>query len=404
MGWSEFASASGFAIREQSGSFQGLSYAGVAAGGRDIGTMYFNPATLGLHEGKQVHTSVSYIMPTARFQDGVADGGAITGPNGGDIANNAVVPATYAMIAAGDWRFGLGITAPFGLKTEQPRDWIGRYHATESELLTININPTVAYRFNDQLTVAAGFVAQYADATLENVVRLSPFAPVDGVSEVTGSDWDYGFTLGVLAQPIEGTRIGLGYRSQINHSLTGKLRVDTLDGRRLSTVGGRAGLQTPQIASLGVAQDIGSEWTVLGTVEWTGWSTFDNLIVSFDNGSAPNVTEQNWRDTWFFALGAEYQPRPDLVLQAGVAYDQTPNRDAYRTPRIPDADRTWISVGADWQPFDWARIGAAYSRIFVKDGRIDLREDPVAPGSRGSLSGRFENGVDIVMVHGSLRF
>ncbi len=395
--------ASGYAIREQSGSFQGLSYAGVAAGGRDISTMYFNPATLGLHDGKQVHTSISYIIPRSRFKDGSGttpiSGAPLTGSSGGNIADQAIVPATYAMIATGNWHFGLGITAPFGLRTEQPDDWIGRYHATESDLLTVNINPAVAYRINDQFTVAAGFVAQYADATLGNAVSFAPGTP-DAQAEVKGSDWDYGFTLGVLAQPTPTTRVGLGYRSQINHSLTGKRRISTeAPIPPQPTVGGRAGIQTPQIASLGVAQDLGERWTVLGTVEWTGWSTFDELRITFDDGSNPSVTEQKWRDTWFFALGAEYRPRSDLVLQAGVAYDQTPNRDAYRTPRIPDADRTWISLGVDWQPLQWARVGAGYSRIFVADGKIDL-----ADTQRGNLSGRFENSIDIVTLHGSLRF
>lgn len=397
------ATASGYAIREQSSSFQGLSFAGVAAGGRDISPMYFNPATLGLHEGQQVHVGASYILPSARFKDGSGTmpftGAPLGGPLGGDVADDAVVPSVYGMVSAGNWRFGVGVTAPFGLRTEQPKDWIGRYHATESELVTINVNPVVAYRFDERLTVALGFVAQYADATLGNAVRV-PGVPADFQSKITGSDWDFGYTLGVLTEPLPGTRLGLGYRSQINHSLTGTRRVTSPPGVPTPAVtGGRAALQTPQIASLGLRQELGERWSVLGTVEWTGWSTFERLVITFEDGSPANITEQNWRDTWFFALGGEYRPRPDLALQASVAYDQSPNRDGFRTPRIPDADRTWLSVGLDWAPRDWLRLGGAYSRIFVADGRIDLQDT-----QRGDLQGRFENGVDILTLHATLRF
>ncbi len=425
------AGASGFAIREQSGSFQGLSFAGVAAGGADLSTMYFNPATLGLHDGIQGHVGISYIMPKAEFQLEEAEtavGTPISGPEGGDIAEDAVVPAAYGMFGYRDWRFGLGVTAPFGLKTEQPIDWVGRYYATESELKTININPAVAYNISPRFTVGAGFVAQYADSTLAQALDFgsAAFAPGlppgfatavgatpgenDGFLKVDGTDWDFGFTLGVMAEPIDGTRLGVGYRSQINHSLEGSADFDLggqvgealnlLSGGALEDTGGRAALSTPQILSLGVRQRVTDEVDVLGTAEWTGWSTFDELVINFDNPDlAPEVTNEDWRDTWFFSLGVEYRPLEELTLQTGVAYDQSPIPDATRTPRIPGADRTWLSFGAAWQPATWLSVGAGYSRIWVQDGPVNL-DDPDA----GRLRGTFDNGIDIVTLHGTLRF
>lgn len=397
------AAASGFAIREQSSSFQGLSFAGVAAGGGDISTMYFNPATLALHEGEQAHLSLSYVLPSAEFRlDEATDGlgNPLSGGEGGDIADAAVIPATYAMISFDDLRFGLGVTAPFGLRTEQPRDWVGRYHATESALKTININPVVAYAISDRLAVAGGVVVQYADATLAQAVFTGG---ADGIGEVKGTDWDVGFTLGVLAEPIDGTRIGLGYRSQINHSLDGDFEV-AVNGSVVSATGGRAPLSTPQVASLGIRQRLSDRVDVLGTVEWTGWSSFDELRIAFDDGRAPSVTPENWRDTWFFALGTEYRPRDDVALQVGIAYDQTPIRDGFRTPRIPGNNRTWFSVGAMWDVTGRLSLGAGYSYIWVEDGEVDLDGGSLAGGGRGTLRGSFENRIDILAVHGTLRF
>ncbi len=400
--------ASGFAIREQSASFQGLSFAGVAAGGDDISTMFFNPATLARHDGTSVHISASYVAPTATFDlDRASDptGAPVTGSQGGDIAEDAIVPAVYGATSWGDLHLGVGITAPFGLRTEQPEDWVGRYHATESELTTVNVNPVLAYAVSERLAVAAGFVAQYADATLANARDLSalvgagtaPDPATDGIAEVSGDDWDYGFTLGVLAEPLDGTRVGVGYRSQINHTLEGEftLTSDVIATRRDT---GRAAIATPQVATAGVRQRVSEAFDILGTVEWTGWSSFDELAISLADGGG-SITEENWSDSWFVAVGGEYRAGDDLTFTAGVAFDQSPIEDRLRTPRIPGNDRTWLSLGAAWTPTEAVTIGGGYSRIFVADGDVTL-DDPV----RGELRGSFDNGVDIVVLHGTLRF
>jgi len=411
------AHASGFAIREQSGSFQGAAFAGVAAGGDDISTMFFNPATLTLHDGRSAHISVSYVAPRAEFTLARAtDGGVAEVPTGGgaggDIAEDVFVPAVYAAASHGDWHLGLGVTAPFGLRTDQPDDWAGRYHATESELTTININPTLAYKVGDRLSVAAGFVAQYADATLANARDLSdaalgpgtpPGPATDGIAEVSGDDWDYGFTLGILAEPVDGTRIGLGYRSQINHSLEGDFALTSPLGPTLRDTG-RAAVATPQVASLGLRQRVTAAFDLLGTVEWTGWSSFDTLGVQLAELPDPPPSRENWNDTWFFALGGEYRPRDDLTLNAGVAFDQSPIDDAFRTPRIPGNDRTWLSLGVAWTPRAGVSVGGGYSHLFVADGDVDLDGGPTDRGGRGALRGRYDSAVDILTVHATLRF
>ena len=415
------ADAAGFAIREQSAAFQGLSFAGVAAGGADISTMYFNPATLALHDGHQASFSLSYIAPKAEFELEEATNGAgtpIRGSAGGDIAENAFLPAIYGMAAFGDWRFGLGLTAPFGLVTDQPDDWVGRYHATDSELATINVNPAVTYRVSDRLAIGAGLVLQYADATLARAIDFGSLNPAgtptanDGSVEIEGDDIDFGFTLGLLAEPRDGTRIGLGYRSQINHSLSGDADFDTggpigeaLAGPLFTDTGGRASLSTPQIASLGVRQRVHADVDILATVEWTGWSTFDELVVQFDNPAQPaSTTREDWNDSWFVALGAEWRPVEELTLQVGTAFDQSPIEDSLRTPRIPGNDRYWFSLGTTWSPRPWVDVTAAYSHIRVEDGDVDLVDTPTPLGGRGTLRGTFDNRVDILTVGGVIRF
>jgi len=139
-------------------------------------------------------------------------------------------------------------------------------------------------------------------------------------------------------------------------------------------------------------------------VEWTGWSSFDTLGVQLAELPDPPPSRENWNDTWFFALGGEYRPRDDLTLNAGVAFDQSPIDDAFRTPRIPGNDRTWLSLGVAWTPRAGVSVGGGYSHLFVADGDVDLDGGPTDRGGRGALRGRYDSAVDILTVHATLRF
>ncbi len=156
-----------------------------------------------------------------------------------------------------------------------------------------------------------------------------------------------------------------------------------------------------------MAQRVGERWTLLGDLSWTNWSRFRELRVDFESGRAPVVSEQNWRDTWALALGAEYQATDALRLRAGAAYDQSPARDATRTPRIPDSDRYWLSVGASYRVLRNVELTAAYTHIFADDDKVRLR-DPGQPTNtnflRGNLDLNYSGSVDIVAVQARLTF
>ena len=132
-------------------------------------------------------------------------------------------------------------------------------------------------------------------------------------------------------------------------------------------------MTTPASLSFGVQQDVTPRWAVMAEAQWTDWSTFDQLTVEFDNPAQPdNVTEEEWKDSWFFALGSTYKATDTVTLRAGVAYDQSPVKDEFRTPRIPDEDRYWLSVGAGWQPASWIDLDGSFTYIQVEDSEVDL--------------------------------
>lgn len=418
------AFAAGYALKEQSATAQGNAFAGATAGAEDISYMFFNPASLARHGGYQAETVASGIF--AESDAGSASGvdlagNPISGTAGGDAAVDAVLPAFYASAQVTEQIFlGLGINAPFGLKTSYDEQWIGRYHALTSELATINLNPAIAYRINDWISVGAGLQAQYADARLTNAIDTGSLAGLpdggtpaqDSFGEVEGDDWAFGYTLGLLIEPNDRTRVGVGFRSQIVHEIEGDADFNLSPAGqaiRASTgaftdTDATADVTTPASISFGVYHEVTENLALMGEFSWTDWSTFKELRIQFDNPvQADSVTVEAWDDAVFGALGATYRINDALKVRGGLAFDESPVPDGTRTPRIPDGDRYWVSIGASYTPAPWLEVSAGYTHIFVEDSEVRL-DGTGADARRGSLDVDYDNQIDIVVLSGRIRF
>ncbi|MEQ1669345.1 MAG: outer membrane protein transport protein, partial [Hyphomicrobium sp.] len=212
------ASAGGFAPKEQSALFLGSAFAGAAAGGA-LSSMFWNPAAVGQMNGINSDSNYSLILPDTEI---TAAGGPAAFRSSGDIGDTAVLPASYMSYQLNDKMvLGMGINAPFGLTTDGKFAWAGSQLARESKITTYNFNPTVAYRVTPGVIVGAGLQVEYIDAQL----RQAFGSPAGPTAAVKGDDWGFGFTAGILLTPADGTSIGLGYRSMIEHNLEGTFHV-----------------------------------------------------------------------------------------------------------------------------------------------------------------------------------
>ena len=278
---------------------------------------------------------------------------------------------------------GFGVSALYGLKTEYDRGWIGRYHAVKSELTTININPALGFKINDQLSFGIGISAQYADAELTNALDFGTLgAPLgtlpanpafDGFTKIQGDDWGFGFNLGVLYQFNEHSRIGLSYRSKVEHTLEGDNEL-TIPAFATALAGpsrtrdAKADLTTPATISLSAYHRINDRWAIMGDITWTDWSEFEELRIRFDEpGARDSVQPQDWEDAYRFSLGLSYAYNDHWTLRGGIAYDETPVSTDKRTPRIPDNSRRWVTFGASYRPSPTFSFDFAYAHIFVSD-------------------------------------
>lgn len=379
------AQAAGFALIEQNGGL-GNAYAGQAATAEDAGTVYFNPAGMSRLEGRQFTVSAHYISPSAEF--GGTASPPLSSASGGDAGKPALVPNAYYVMDAGpDLKFGLGLNSPFGLATEYDRPWAGMTQALKSEVKTYNVNPSLSWQASEAVALGVGVSWQRIEAELSSFNPLLP-----GVVTMKGDDDSWGWNAGALFTLDAATRIGVAYRSQVEHTLSG-----TLSPMGVPIT---ADLSLPDSASISLFRQFGPAWDLLADLTWTGWSSFDELRIRHAaNGATLSLVEENWEDTWRVALGANYHASETLTWRFGVAYDPTPVPDAaHRTPRIPDEDRTWLAVGAQYKLSERTSVDVGYAHLFVKDAAIDHSESGL------TLSGRYDNAVDIVTVQVNHRF
>lgn len=410
--------AAGYEILEQSATGMGQAFAGTTTGLKDGSELFYNPAAMTALNQSVLSVHGSIISPSSDFRDRGSSlipalgGAGLTGGDGGNPGEVAVVPNIYFTAPLSDsFSAGIGVNSPFGLSTSYDTGWVGRYHALESELTTVNINPAVAYQASSKISFGAGLRVIHADATLTNAVDfgsigvaslglptatalgLSPQAN-DGYARVRGSDWGVGYQVGMLATPAPQWRIGVSYRSKVDLTLDGSARFDvpseaqplTLTGSFVNTTA-RAGATLPEMLALGVAHDIIDRLSVYGDFNWTRWSRFEELRVSYGSPQADTVQDENWDNSVKVALGGSYAATEALTVRAGLAWDETPIPDSqHRTPRIPDSDRLWLATGISYTLTSDLELILSYAHIFADDGATELTNQTGA-----TLLGSYEN-------------
>lgn len=390
------AHAAGFALIEQSGSGMGNAYAGGSAIAEDASTIFFNPAGMAYIEGTQAVGALHLIKPSAEFnnQGSVkAAGLPPLGGEGGDAGDLAFVPNFYYKSNLTDSiDFGLGVNAPFGLKTEYDDDWLGRFQGVKSEVKTININPAIAFKVNDQLSLGFGVSAMWIEAELTSAVNLGVS---ERTSKVKGDDWGFGFNMGAIYQVTPDTRVGMAYRSKVEQHLDGDVKFSISNG---PTPNGdvKADVTLPENLSVSAFSRLNDTWDLMGDVTWTRWSQFKELAIYRDSGSLLSKTTENWENTMRYSIGVNYHYSDTLKLRAGLAYDEEAIKDEFRTVRIPGNDRKWLSLGAGWQLAPNSKLDVGYAHLFISDAEIDDNQTTAVPLGKGRVRGDYDGSVDIL--------
>jgi long-chain fatty acid transport protein len=426
--WGSRADASAFQLIEQNASGLGNAYAGQAATAEDASTIFFNPAGLTRLPRLQLVAGGSVIALSAKFEDGGSTAAPLQPLGGvnGDPGDAAFVPHAYLSYEAvpGMIWTGVGLGVPFGLKTDWDADWMGRFHSVKSEVKTININPTVAWKIAPWASVGAGVNYQWVEATLTNSVNYSAIAfgtggaaalgalvasgcgtaagGCEGIADVTADTWSWGWNIGAMFEAPTQTRVGLSYRSSMKHRAKGDVEFSnrpTLLAAGLPDGPVRATVELPDTASIAVVQQVVPRLELLADFTWTGWSSLKDLsIFRTDTPGIPEgltSTPLEFRDSWRLGLGGNYQATDALKVRLGVAYDRSPVKDEFRTPRLPDDHRTWVAGGVQWAFLPQAALDVGFAYLFLSDMPSNLPNvdpDPPAgftPTPKGALVGEY---------------
>ena len=406
------ANAGGFGLSEHGVSGLGNAYAGAAAVAADTSTVWNNPAgmlqladrevSFGLH----VLAVDNEIIDQGTTLNTALGGGLITGPESASDDGITVIPNIYYVApVTKNFVYGFAIDVPFGSGSDYGTDWRGRYSATESTLAIIDFNPTIAYRVSNSFHIGGGVSLQYADATLANAVdsgavclALSPDpavcvnagltpgnAEVDSQAEITGDSVAFGFNLGAMIIPADHTRIGIAYRSAVDHELEGTADFDNSAPFQALLTGAGSGafvdgpgstdLETPQSLAVSVAHTLvaAPRWQLLGDITYTDWTVFDQLLIEFDNPEQPPVLQvQDWEGVFRVSAGFNFQASDQFIIRAGLAFDESPIPSAERrTARIAGSDRMWFSVGLGYRPSDRFSFDFGLTHITLDDSAIN---------------------------------
>lgn len=238
------------------------------------------------------------------------------------------------------------------------------------------------------------------------------FFVAEGQAKITGSDTSWGYNFGVLYQITPATRIGLAYRSAIKYRLAGTANFSKtgnalLDfGLALPISPARGGavysdIKLPDTFIFSAQHRLSDKWELLTDASRTGWSSIQQLQFAYESGlQTPGLvyTPENWSNTWRLALGAVYKYNDAWKLRMGVAYDKSPVSDSYRTARLPDSNRLWLSFGGQYKLDQGSAIDFGYTHIFVKDGTISETGGPLnlnGGSPSGLLKGSYSNKVDM---------
>ena len=453
------AQASGYKLNEQSAAGAGTAYAGRAAVVEDASVVFYNPAGMVKLERAEFTVGASYIDASGSFSPTSYTNGAgkeytaeDLGPysDGGDFLSAATIPYGYFAMPINDkFAAGFGIFVPFGTNTDYEDDFIGGGFADQTQLTSVEFQPAVAYRLNDQLSFGFGLDIAYMKGLISKQVDtaayneslyvegdprfgMNPINPSTGAPisdedwesyigfenhyEVEGDDWALGFNLSMMWDITSDITLGVTYRSQMEFDLEGDSKFAQKDGvigskpfpktadpadqllpegtYVIAPVDGVTGsvpdqasevpLITPQSLTVSYAHQVTNKIQLLAGATWTQWSVFEDFdILSTESepgmmealsglgGKYIGHIEENWSDTTAIAVGANYQLNDDWLLRAGYAYDESPVSNTYRTARVPDNDRQWLSTGVNYRINQDLDVDFAFSYMFFEDTQIN---------------------------------
>jgi long-chain fatty acid transport protein len=384
------AFASGFALYEGSARGNVLG-AGLTASADDPSAVFYNPAGITQLKGKQAMIGVTFITPMISVE--TADGSRKD-----DFKRNWFYPphAYYTHQIDDKWWAGVGVFSRFGLGTEFNPAWPGRYNSYKANIQTLELNPNIAYKISDKLSIAGGLSLMWFDLELKRKLNTAALGVGDTDFVLDGDSFGWGFNLAIHYKPTDWMQAGVSYRSRVSQHVEGDVKVSNqiaIPGVvNIVNMGGSGNLHLPDMIFAGVNFNIRPDLTLGGGIYWTRWDSYDKLEIQFDRpfGAPPaakSTSRKAWDNVYRFLIGTEWKINPNWDLRLGYAFDEAPEPDDTIDFILPDNDRHMFSVGFGYHKNNWA-LDFSYTYMLIID-----RNEIAARAAQGIHACKFVDGV-----------
>jgi long-chain fatty acid transport protein len=334
-------------------------------------------------KGIQISTGAIYVDPNID----ISGTHTLLGPTGSsDFANNAIIPNFYFSRPLTDKAtIGIAFGTHFGMRTDLGTDFKASMFGNQAEVHTVEINPNLGYKINDQLSVGAGvryvMGKGHFGAALPTNASLGMMQPLAGknLKYMEGEDNAWGWQAGTAWQINADNRIGISYQSAVKLNLEGHASGIGFDGTGKGSYAGSLPIELPASAEIASFHQIDAQWAVHASVNWTDWSTFEKLEANIPQlGGNKKIKDENWKDNYRSAVN-----------------------EANRTQTIPETDRTWLSVGAGYAWSENLTLDAGFTYIFAKNAK--MKETDKGLGNQ-QFNGQTSGHIWLAGVQASYRF
>ncbi|WP_372762087.1 outer membrane protein transport protein [Pseudoalteromonas sp.] len=381
--------AAAFQLAEQNVSGLGRAYAGEASVADDASVVSRNPALMTLFKEKQLSVAAMTVIPDVSLEGTDTNNGVpASALNDDSIAPSAIIPAGYFTMPVNDKvSVGFGAFSNFGLATEFNDDYVAGQIAGETEIVTVNMNASVAYKVTEQFSFGIGLNAIYADAKIIRNVGANPYqipAQTQAI-HLEGDDMGYGLNVGLMYQLDENSRFGFNYRTETDITFEGTF---SSAAKSIPELPGSVEITLPAIAEFSGSHQLDEKMGIHYSVLWTGWSSFDKLEAKVSGPTGEFIgfeKEENFSDAMRYAIGGDYQLNEDLLLRAGIAYDESPADKNHMSISIPDTDRFWFSFGGNYSIDQHSNVDLGVSVLRGKTQRFTEADDS---GSKWSFESK----------------
>ncbi|MEL2241531.1 long-chain fatty acid transporter FadL [Leclercia adecarboxylata] len=403
--------SAGFQLNEFSSSGLGRAYSGEGAIADDAGNASRNPALIMMFDRPTFSAGAIFVDPDVDISGRSPTGASL---NASNIAPTAWVPNLHFVAPINDqFGWGASVTSNYGLATEFNNNYAAGAYGGTTDLETLNLNLSGAYRLDNHWSFGVGFDAVYAKAKIERYAgdlgrivagsgALPPalarqVAGIQGDTQIAylkGDEWGFGWNAGILYEIDKNNRYGFTYRSEVKIDFDGDYKSSLpsaynqilgnfglpmgTDGR---TTGGSLTLNLPEMWELSGYNRVAPQWAIHYSLTYTSWSQFQELKATNSGGDTLFYKDESFKDAYRIALGTTYYMDDNWTFRTGIAFDDSPVPADKRSISIPDQDRFWLSAGATYAFNKDASIDAGVS--YMHGQKVSFQEGPYEFSSEG---------------------